>query len=72
MDQYKELSGNLFDVAVWLIAFKTMSNEHLVRSFWSRIWHWLETNGYIILMISWVLFWSKHQQTIKEHKKKSL
>ena len=33
MDQYKELSGNLFDVAVWLIAFKTMSNEHLVRSF---------------------------------------
>jgi hypothetical protein len=30
MDQYKDKSGNLLDVAVWLIAFKTMSNEHLV------------------------------------------
>ena len=51
MDQYKDISGNLLDVAVWLIAFKTMSNEHLVWSFWSRIWHWLETNAYIILMV---------------------
>lgn len=30
MDQYKDISGNLLDVAVWLIAFKTMSNENLV------------------------------------------